>query len=157
MWCGSVLWRRDGAGPGRPRVPATGPRSHGPRLRVAPRRGADRARLVHVPGALLAPVPPRLRGDAVLLSHDPPHRTGQGAAAPRGHVRHGRLYGSGMYVARLVQRPVHRAGGADADLVPRWRPHRAGDRTDVRGERSDAPACRGRTWISTMDAFWQAV
>src|SRR5450759_3522694 len=116
MWRGSVLWRRDGAGSGHPRVPATGPRSHGPRLRVAPRRGADRARLVHVPGALLAPVPPRVRGYAVLLPHDPPHRACEGAAAARGHVRDGRLRTSlGSFSARFTelvgQTPTSYRGG----------------------------------------------
>ena len=78
-----------------------------PRLREAPRRAHDGGEGVHVRLSLLAPLPGRLRRDAVQLPDDPAHRAGDGAAARR-IERHRCVHGGRLYVTRIVQLAVRR-------------------------------------------------
>ena len=92
-----------------------------------------------VAGALLAQVPRRVRRDAVLLPHDPPHRAGEGAAAS-GDVGHRRLRRRRLHVARLVQLALHRDRRRDALAVPRTRPPPPRGRPVVRDQGRHATA-----------------
>ena len=123
--CGSLFrpsrllsWHRDAGGARQPRASAPGPRSDGPRVRAPARRGRARPRGADVERALLAAVPRGVRGDALRLPDDAADRAGEGAAAPRRPVGDRGLHGGRVLVARLVQRPVHRAGRRDADGLP---------------------------------------
>ena len=105
----------------------------------AARRPGDGAGRADVARALLAQVPRRVRRDAVLLSHDPAHRAGQGVAAP-GDVGHRHLLRRRLHVARLVQLALHRDRRRDAVAVPRPRPQPPRGRPVVRDQGRDPTA-----------------
>ena len=124
-------WQRDAGGARQPRAPAPRPRPDGPRVRAPARRRRARPRRADVDRALLAAVPRGVRGDALRLPDDAANRAGEGAAAPRRPVGHRGLPGGRVHVARLVQRPLHPAGGRDADRLPGPRPRRARERAGL--------------------------
>ena len=106
----SLRSQGDPGGARQPRVPASRPRSDGPRVRASARRRRARPRRADVDRALLAAVPRGLRRDALRLPDDAPHRAGEGAAAPRRHVGHRGLPGGRML----------RRSGPSARASPNW-------------------------------------
>ena len=131
--------RDDTGGDRRPRPPSAGARPYRPRLRPASRCARHGPCCAHVALALLPEVPCRLWRDAVLLSHDPAHRAGDGPPAP-GHVGHRRLRNCRVYVARVVQLPIHRDRRGDAVAVPGPRPQPPRARPTLRDHGGDATA-----------------
>src|SRR5215469_17267998 len=136
--CG-LRWHRVPGQALRPPAPPPRPRSDGPRVREPAGYGGGGPRCADVDRALLAAVPRGLRGDALFLPDDPAYRASEGSAAPRRHVSHRRLHGGRLYIARLVQRSLHRASGRDADGIPGPRPQRARWRARLRRQGPDPP------------------
>src|SRR6516165_5860480 len=80
---------------------APGPRPDGPRVRAAARRPGARPHGADVAGALQPPLSRGVLRDAVLLPHDPAHRAGEGAAAPRRPERDRRVLRGRLHEPRL--------------------------------------------------------
>jgi hypothetical protein len=78
-----LRWHDDAGEARRPRAPAPGPRSDGPRVREPARRRRGRPHRADVARALLAAVPRGVRRDAVRLPDDATNRAGEGIAAHR--------------------------------------------------------------------------
>jgi len=110
----------DPARSGEPRVSAPCPGSDRSGVRTSARCADDGPPRTHVAGPLLKAVPGRLRRDALRVSHDPPDREGNGSPA-FWNERDRRLHGRRLYLARLVQFAIHRAGGRYAKRLPHAR------------------------------------
>ncbi|CAA9463216.1 MAG: Transcriptional regulator, AraC family, partial [uncultured Solirubrobacteraceae bacterium] len=132
-------------GPRRSGPPAARPRPDGSRLRPAARRPGPRTRSPHVAGTLLPQLPGRVRRDAVQPSDDPPHRAGEGPAAPRGPHRDRGLLRGGVHVAGIVQHALHRARRREPERLPGTRPCRRRRHPGVHGQ---APHQTGQEWRS---------